>query len=135
MKTQLMQRWQQVSQYLADWSDSLLAAENTLQQKDKVYNWQAWLLPTLLGLLFALQNPLLYGMAPAYDASLFATMGKMWADGAVLYRDMIDINTQSNFHNYSNSFLTMISKSHATSFTSFSAPLSVAPSACPTATP
>lgn len=30
-------------------------------------------------------------MAPAYDASLFATMGKMWADGAVLYRDMIDI--------------------------------------------
>lgn len=91
MKTQLMHRWQQVSQYLADWSDSLLAAENTLQQKDKVYNWQAWLLPTLLGLLFALQNPLLYGMAPAYDASLFATMGKMWADGAVLYRDMIDI--------------------------------------------
>lgn len=91
MMTQLMQRWQQVSQYLADWSDSLLAAENTLQQKDKVYNWQAWLLPTLLGLLFALQNPLLYGMAPAYDASLFATMGKMWADGAVLYRDMIDI--------------------------------------------
>lgn len=30
-------------------------------------------------------------MAPAYDASLFATMGKMWADGGVIYRDMIDI--------------------------------------------
>jgi hypothetical protein len=86
-----MQRWQQASQYLADWHDSLLAAENSLQQKDKIYNWQAWLFPTLLGLLFALQNPLLYGMAPAYDASLFATMGKMWADGSVLYRDMIDI--------------------------------------------
>lgn len=91
MMTQLMQRWQQASQYLADWHDSLLAAENFLQQKDKIYNWQAWLFPTLLGLLFALQNPLLYGMAPAYDASLFATMGKMWADGSVLYRDMIDI--------------------------------------------
>ena len=25
--TQLMQRWQQTSQYLADWRDSLLAAE------------------------------------------------------------------------------------------------------------
>ncbi len=91
MMTQLMQRWQQASQYLADWHDSLLAAENSLQQKDKIYNWQAWLFPTLLGLLFALQNPLLYGMAPAYDASLFATMGKMWADGSVLYRNMIDI--------------------------------------------
>ena len=91
MMTQLMQRWQQASQYLADWHDSLLAAENSLQQKDKIYNWQTWLFPTLLGLLFALQNPLLYGMAPAYDASLFATMGKMWADGSVLYRDMIDI--------------------------------------------
>ena len=91
MMTQLMQRWQQASQYLADRHDSLLAAENSLQQKDKIYNWQAWLFPTLLGLLFALQNPLLYGMAPAYDASLFATMGKMWADGSVLYRDMIDI--------------------------------------------
>lgn len=65
--------------------------QKILQQKDKIYNWQAWLFPTLLGLLFALQNPLLYGMAPAYDASLFATMGKMWADGSVLYRDMIDI--------------------------------------------
>lgn len=91
MMTQLMQRWQQVSQYLTDWRDALLAVETTLQQKDKSYSWQAWLLPTLLGLLFALQNPLLYGMAPAYDASLFATMGKMWADGQVLYRDMIDI--------------------------------------------
>lgn len=89
--TQLMQRWQQASQYLADWRDSLLAAEASLQQQDHARNWQAWLLPTLLGLLFALQNPLLYGMAPAYDASLFATMGKMWADGGVLYRDMIDI--------------------------------------------
>nr|WP_321271421.1 hypothetical protein [uncultured Tolumonas sp.] len=88
---QLMQRWQQASQYLADWRDSLLAAETSLQQHDKAYSWRAWLLPTLLALLFALQNPLLFGMAPAYDASLFATMGKMWADGSVIYRDMIDI--------------------------------------------
>lgn len=56
--TQLMQRWQQASQYLADWRDSLLAAEASLQQQDHARNWQAWLLPTLLGLLFALQNPL-----------------------------------------------------------------------------
>ncbi|WP_024872707.1 hypothetical protein [Tolumonas lignilytica] len=89
--TKLTQRWQQVSQYLADGRDTLLAVETALQQKDNCGNWLSWLLPSLLGLLFVLQNPLLYGMAPAYDASLFATMGKMWADGGVLYRDMIDI--------------------------------------------
>jgi hypothetical protein len=30
-------------------------------------------------------------MAPGFDASLFAVMGKMWSEGGVLYRDMIDI--------------------------------------------
>lgn len=45
----------------------------------------------LLALLFCLRNPLFYGMAPGFDASLFAVMGKMWAQGSVLYRDMIDI--------------------------------------------
>lgn len=49
------------------------------------------LLLVLLGALLGLQNPLTYGMAPGFDASLFATMGKMWADGDVLYRDMVDI--------------------------------------------
>lgn len=45
----------------------------------------------LLAVLLTVQNPLWYGMAPAFDASLFAIMGKMWADGSVLYRDMLDI--------------------------------------------
>ena len=44
-----------------------------------------------MALLLGIQNPLLYGMAPGFDASLFAAMGKMWADGDVLYRDMLDI--------------------------------------------
>ena len=45
----------------------------------------------VMALLLTIQNPLWYGMAPAFDASVFASMGKMWADGDVLYRDMIDI--------------------------------------------
>ncbi|MEW7865314.1 hypothetical protein [Aeromonas diversa] len=49
------------------------------------------ILTALMALLFGLRNPLFYGMAPGFDASLFAVMGKMWADGGVLYRDMIDI--------------------------------------------
>ncbi|MGL5031704.1 MAG: hypothetical protein ACRC5V_10190 [Aeromonas sp.] len=49
------------------------------------------LLTALLALLFCLRNPLFYGMAPGFDASLFAVMGKMWREGGVLYRDMIDI--------------------------------------------
>lgn len=49
------------------------------------------ILTALLALLFCLRNPLVYAMAPGFDASLFAVMGKMWADGGVLYRDMIDI--------------------------------------------
>lgn len=44
-----------------------------------------------LAVLFSLRNPLAFSMAPGFDASLFATMGKMWAQGAVPYRDMIDI--------------------------------------------
>ncbi|GAA4496261.1 hypothetical protein [Pseudaeromonas paramecii] len=55
---------------------------------------QAWLrgwLCLLLAGLLTVQNPLWYGMAPAFDASLFAVMGKMWSEGAVLYRDMLDI--------------------------------------------
>lgn len=49
------------------------------------------LLTGLLALLFCLRNPLFHGMAPGFDASLFAVMGKMWSEGGVLYRDMIDI--------------------------------------------
>jgi len=49
------------------------------------------LLLCAMALLLGIQNPLLYGMAPGFDASLFAAMGKMWADGDVLYRDMLDI--------------------------------------------
>ncbi len=44
-----------------------------------------------LALLFLLQNPLLVSRSPSFDASVFAVMGKMWAEGLVLYRDMIDI--------------------------------------------
>jgi hypothetical protein len=44
-----------------------------------------------MALLLGVQNPLLYGMAPGFDASLFAAMGRMWATGDVLYRDMLDI--------------------------------------------
>jgi hypothetical protein len=58
---------------------------------DETHSAKHWILPTLIAVFFALQNPLLYGMAPAFDASLFATMGKMWADGGIIYRDMIDI--------------------------------------------
>ncbi len=49
------------------------------------------LLTALMALLFCLRNPLFHGMAPGFDASLFAVMGKMWSEGGVLYRDMIDI--------------------------------------------
>ncbi|MGY3876792.1 hypothetical protein ACW5WK_05005 [Aeromonas enteropelogenes] len=49
------------------------------------------LMTGLLALLFSLRNPLFYAMAPGFDASLFAVMGKMWSEGGVLYRDMIDI--------------------------------------------
>ena len=41
--------------------------------------------------LFLLQNPLLVSRSPSFDASVFAVMGKMWAEGLVLYRDMVDI--------------------------------------------
>jgi len=51
--------------------------------------------PLLLGLLalfFCLQNSLFYRDGQAFcDSALFAVMGKMWAEGDVLYRDMIDI--------------------------------------------
>lgn len=39
------------------------------------------LLTGLLALLFCLRNPLFHGMAPGFDASLFAVMGKMWSEG------------------------------------------------------
>ncbi|MGL5947487.1 MAG: hypothetical protein ACRCYV_00210, partial [Aeromonas sp.] len=51
----------------------------------------ALLLTGLLACLFLLRNPLIYAMAPGFDASLFAVMGTMWQSGDVLYRDMIDI--------------------------------------------
>jgi hypothetical protein len=51
----------------------------------------AVLLTGLIACLFCLRNPLFYDMAPGFDASLFAVMGKMWSEGGVLYRDMIDI--------------------------------------------
>lgn len=40
------------------------------------------LLTALMALLFCLRNPLFHGMAPGFDASLFAVMGKMWSEGA-----------------------------------------------------
>lgn len=45
----------------------------------------------LVAVAFSLLNPLWYGEAPGFDASLFALIGKMWAGGEVLYQDMIDI--------------------------------------------
>lgn len=88
---QIGQRIQQAVNVLTDWADSLLQVENQMVLKEHQGRGVAWFFPTLLALLFSLQNPLLYGMAPAFDASLFATMGKMWADGLVLYQDMVDI--------------------------------------------
>ena len=88
--TQLMQRWQQTSQYLADWRDSLLAAEASLQQRimhgtgRRGYCQHCWGCCLLC-------KPAAVWHGSGHDASLFATMGKMWADGGVLYRDMIDI--------------------------------------------
>ncbi len=88
---QIGQRIQQAFNVLMDWADSLQLIENRMVLKEHQGRGYAWFLPTLIALLFSLQNPLLYGMAPAFDASLFATMGKMWADGLVLYQDMVDI--------------------------------------------
>lgn len=76
---------------LNDWSENLVNWDARQKANEERNSRFHWLFPTLIALFFALENPLLYGMAPAYDASLFATMGKMWADGGVLYRDMIDI--------------------------------------------
>lgn len=71
--------------WLLAWEHRQLAAEERGQ-------WRTIsLLLCGMALLLGIQNPLLYGMTPAFDASLFATMGKMWADGDVLYRDMMDI--------------------------------------------
>lgn len=62
------------------------------QHREAAGQWRGiTLLLCLMALLLGVQNPLLYGMTPAFDASLFATMGKMWAEGDVLYRDMMDI--------------------------------------------
>ena len=87
----LVQFYARIKDSMMDWSENLLVWEQHQKfQEDKNSHFH-WLFPTFIALFFALENPLLYGMAPAYDASLFATMGKMWADGGVLYRDMIDI--------------------------------------------
>ncbi len=76
-------------QALAAW---LLAWEMRQQGAEESGQWRlVSLLLCGMALLLGLQNPLLYGMTPAFDASLFAAMGKMWADGDVLYRDMLDI--------------------------------------------
>lgn len=48
------------------------------------------LLLCAMALLLGIQNPLLYGMAPGLRFRA-AAMGKMWVDGDVLYRDMLDI--------------------------------------------
>lgn len=45
----------------------------------------------LVAIAFSLLNPLWYGGAPGFDASLFVLIGKMWAGGEILYQDMIDI--------------------------------------------
>lgn len=45
----------------------------------------------LVSIAFSFLNPLWYGQTPGFDASVFAVIGKMWANGEVLYRDMIDI--------------------------------------------
>lgn len=45
----------------------------------------------LVSIAFSFLNPLWYGQAPGFDASVFTVIGKMWANGEVLYRDMIDI--------------------------------------------
>ena len=74
-----------MSGWLGQWDARQLAKEAAGQ-------WRGiTLLLCLMALLLGVQNPLLYGMTPAFDASLFATMGKMWAEGDVLYRDMMDI--------------------------------------------
>ncbi len=45
----------------------------------------------VVALAFSLLNPLWYSQTPGFDGSVFALIGKMWANGEVLYRDMIDI--------------------------------------------
>lgn len=44
-----------------------------------------------MALSFSFLNPLWFGQAPGFDGSLFAVIGKMFAEGEVLYRDVIDI--------------------------------------------
>ncbi len=44
-----------------------------------------------LAVSFSFLNPLWFGQAPGFDGSLFAVIGKMFAGGEVLYRDIIDI--------------------------------------------
>lgn len=45
----------------------------------------------LVAIAFSFINPLWFNQAPGQDASVFALIGKMWANGQVPYRDMIDI--------------------------------------------
>ena len=45
----------------------------------------------IVGIVFSLLNPLWYGHAPGFDASVYALFGKMWSHGEVIYQDMIDI--------------------------------------------
>lgn len=45
----------------------------------------------IVAVSFSFLNPLWYSQAPGFDASTFAVIGKMWANGEVLYRDMVDI--------------------------------------------
>lgn len=62
-----------VSGWLHEW--------NRQQQRREVAGqWRGIsLLLALMALLLGIQNPLLYGMTPAFDACSAATMGKMWA--------------------------------------------------------
>lgn len=70
----------------------LLLWEQAQLRREQAGQWRGiMVLLAIMALLLGIQNPLWYGMAPAFDASLFAAMGKMWADGDVLYRDMFDI--------------------------------------------
>ena len=45
----------------------------------------------IVGIIFSFLNPLWYGHAPGFDASVYALFGKMWAHGEIPYQDMIDI--------------------------------------------
>ncbi|MFC3914523.1 hypothetical protein ACFOSS_13785 [Pseudaeromonas sharmana] len=80
-------RWQMLLS-----GSGLVLWEQEQQQREQRGEWRGIsLLLAAMALLLGIQNPLWYGMAPAFDASLFAAMGKMWAQGDVLYRDMLDI--------------------------------------------